>query len=78
MRDGTLARGASLARLLCGRRGRRRGIGRNLGDAGCSPSTLRALTQRMNGLLKIVEGIKLSIDRSEAQVGDDIQVPQER
>lgn len=32
----------------------------------------------MNGLLKIVEGIKLAIDRSEAQVGDDIQVPQER
>ena len=32
----------------------------------------------MNSLLKIVEGIKLAIDRSEAQIGDDIQVPQER
>ena len=53
-------------------------MGRNLGDVGCRPITLGALTQRVNGLLKIVEGIELAIDRSEAQVGDDVQVPQER
>ena len=52
-------------------------MGRDLGDVGCRPITLGALTQRVNGLLKIVEGIELAIDRSEAQVGDDIQVPQE-
>ena len=52
-------------------------IGRHLGDVGCSLSTLRALTQRMNGLLKILEGIELAIDRSEAQVGDHVEVPQE-
>ena len=53
-------------------------MGRDLGDVGCRPITLGALTQRVNGLLKIVEGIELAIDRSEAQVGDDVQVPQER
>lgn len=54
-----------------------RGIGRYLWDVGCSLSTLRALAQRMNGLLKILEGIELAIDRSEAQVGDHVEVPQE-
>lgn len=54
-----------------------RGIGRYLWDVGCSLGTLRALAQRMNGLLKILEGIELAIDRSEAQVGDHVEVPQE-
>ena len=54
-----------------------RSVGHYLWDVGCSLSTLRALAQRMNGLLKILEGIELTIDGGEAQVGDHIEVAQE-
>ncbi len=55
-----------------------RSIGRYLGDVGCSLSTLRALTQRLNGLLEIIESVELAIDGGEAQVGDHVEVTQER
>ena len=41
-------------------------------------TTLRTLTQRLNGLFEIIEGIELTIDGGEAQVCDDVQIAQKR
>ena len=61
VRDGTLARRTRLARLLRGRG--HRGFDGRLGRR---VTALRALAQRLNGLLEIIESIELTIDGGEA------------
>ena len=41
-------------------------------------TALRSLTQHLNGLLEIIESVELTIDGGKAQVGDHIEVTQER
>ena len=63
--DGALARRTRLARLLRGR-GHRWFDGRMVAGLGRRVTALRALAQRLNGLLEIIESIELTIDGGEA------------
>ena len=70
-------RGAGFARFLCGHGRRRLGVGLGIGLGRCLTG-LRALSQCLNGLLKVLEGVELAIHGREAQVGDHVEVSQER
>ena len=41
-------------------------------------TALRTLTQHLNGLFEIIESVELTIDGGEAQIGDHVEVTQER